>query len=138
MNPMEHELKRIRLIRKLRSESVRRAQAKKENELQEAQRALTQLDNQHHELERQTRQDQKQALAGLKNAGAVRVDQLIEFTRLQQNSSKSLVQSQRGIDSASAELNNTREACEEFRQTAVLSERRLIKIEEAIDSKPWK
>lgn len=138
MNTFIKDMQQIMAIRKLRVDSSRRKQKLKALEQDQAARAIESAQAHFEQTEQRLIQIELETLQRLTNGNFVKVDQLVSFTKLQQQGIKKIKNIQQSIDQSHQQYESAQLAYQESCLKVNQAEKKLLGIEEVLLQKLWK
>lgn len=138
MNTFTNDLQQIMAIRKLRVDSSRRKQKLKALEQDQAARTIESTQANFEKTEQRLIQIEVETLQRLTNGNFVKVDQLLSFTKLQQQGIKKIKNIQQSIDQSHQQYESAQLAYQESCLKVNQAEKKLLGIEEVLLQKLWK
>ena len=138
MNTFIKDIQQIMAIRKLRVDSSRRKQKLKGLEQDQAARAIESAQAHFEQTEQRLIQIELETLQRLTNGNFVKVDQLVSFTKLQQQGIKKIKNIQQSIDQSHQQYESAQLAYQESCLKVNQAEKKLLGIEEVLLQKLWK
>lgn len=138
MNTFIKDIQQIMAIRKLRVDSSRRKQKLKALEQDQAARAIESAQAHFEQTEQRLIQIELETLQRLTNGNFVKVDQLVSFTKLQQQGIKKIKNIQQSIDQSHQQYESAQLAYQESCLKVNQAEKKLLGIEEVLLQKLWK
>lgn len=138
MNTFTKDLQQIMAIRKLRVDSSRRKQKLKALEQDQAARTIESTQAHFEQMEQRLIQIEVETLQRLTNGNFVKVDQLVSFTKLQQQGIKKIKNIQQSIDQSHQQYESAQLAYQESCLKVNQAEKKLLGIEEVLLQKLWK
>jgi inorganic pyrophosphatase len=138
VNTFIKDIQQIMAIRKLRVDSSRRKQKLKALEQDQAARAIESAQAHFEQTEQRLIQIELETLQRLTNGNFVKVDQLVSFTKLQQQGIKKIKNIQQSIDQSHQQYESAQLAYQESCLKVNQAEKKLLGIEEVLLQKLWK
>lgn len=138
MNTFIKDIQQIMAIRKLRVDSSRRKQKLKALEQDQAARAIESAQAHFEQTEQRLIQIELETLQRLTNGNFVKVNQLVSFTKLQQQGIKKIKNIQQSIDQSHQQYESAQLAYQESCLKVNQAEKKLLGIEEVLLQKLWK
>jgi len=138
VNTFIKDMQQIMAIRKLRVDSSRRKQKLKALEQDQAARAIESAQAHFEQTEQRLIQIELETLQRLTNGNFVKVDQLVSFTKLQQQGIKKIKNIQQSIDQSHQQYESAQLAYQESCLKVNQAEKKLLGIEEVLLQKLWK
>jgi|OM-RGC.v1.025939504 hypothetical protein len=138
VNTFIKDIQQIMAIRKLRVDSSRRKQKLKALEQDQAARTIESAQAHFEQTEQRLIQIELETLQRLTNGNFVKVDQLVSFTKLQQQGIKKIKNIQQSIDQSHQQYESAQLAYQESCLKVNQAEKKLLGIEEVLLQKLWK
>lgn len=138
MSGLDSDLKVILKIRKMRVDSLRRIQKKREMERIQAGQDVEVRQSNLEDTEIQVRAVESERLNSLINGQFVKIDRIEAFSKLQLKGIKQIMDANREIELAQNHFEQSKNALEESVKAARAGEKKLMAIEEAIRETLWK
>lgn len=138
MSGFDSDLKVILKIRKMRVDSLRRIQKKREMERIQAGQDVEVRQSNLEDTEVQVRAIETERLNSLINGQFVKIDRIEAFSKLQLKGIKQIMDANREIELAQNHFEQSKNALEESVKAARVGEKKLMAIEEAIRETLWK
>lgn len=138
MDAIERDLLQIRRVRALRADTLQRKQRACDMACQQAYQNIVRAESDITQLERDVITQQRDSLANLLSGNLVGVDNLLNFNRDKLKALKQVIDAKSALN----ELVHQKQELEQRRMhasaLAVVAQKKLIGLDELIDSQPWK
>lgn len=138
MAGLDSDLKVVLKIRKMRVDSLRRIQKKREMERIQAAQDVEVRQSNLEDTETQVRAVETERLNSLINGQFVKIDRIEAFSKLQLKGIKQIMDANREIELAQKHFEHSKNALEESVKAARAGEKKLMAVEEAIRETLWK
>jgi|GEM_PF-6381101 len=138
MAGLDSDLKVVLKIRKMRVDSLRRIQKKREMERIQAAQDVEVRQSNLEDTETQVRAVETERLNSLINGQFVKIDRIEAFSKLQLKGIKQIMDANREIELAQKHFEHSKNVLEESVKAARAGEKKLMAVEEAIRETLWK
>lgn len=138
MAGLDSDLKVVLKIRKMRVDSLRRIQKKREMERIQAAQDVEARQSNLEDTETQVRAVETERLNSLINGQFVKIDRIEAFSKLQLKGIKQIMDANREIELAQKHFEHSTNVLEESVKAARAGEKKLMAVEEAIRETLWK
>jgi hypothetical protein len=135
---LRSDLDQILKIRRMRADSLRRAQIARQLELNKAGQHVVECQDEHESISEQVKRTEAEEIAQLMNGEYIKIHRIEAFSRLQLGGIKQIENSRLEIEVAHKEMARARENLEEAINATRAGEKKLIAIEEATREDAWK